>query len=279
MSFSVGDLTLGSPGQLFLLGGPCVLQERDLALRIAEAVRDICAGLDVPYVFKASFDKANRSSWSGHRGPGLEQGLELLAAVKREVGVPVVTDVHLPEQCAAVAEVADVLQIPAFLCRQTDLIAAAAKTGAVVNIKKGQFLSPWDARHPIEKARHFGAERVMITERGCSFGYNNLVVDPRTFPVLRETGALVVHDATHSLQLPGGKGASTGGQKEFIPHVARAAVAAGVDGIFAEVHEDPRSSPSDAENMLALEELSPLLETLVELHQLVARRSGALAGQ
>ncbi len=279
MSFSIGDLTLGNPGQLFLLAGPCVLQERDLALRIAEQVRDICARLEVPYVFKASFDKANRSSWSGHRGPGLEAGLELLAAVKQEIGVPVVTDVHLPEQCAAVAEVADMLQIPAFLCRQTDLIAAAAKTGAVVNIKKGQFLSPWDARHPIEKARHFGAERVMITERGCSFGYNNLVVDPRTFPVLRETGALVVHDATHSLQLPGGKGASTGGQKEFIPHVARAAVASGVDGIFAEVHEDPRSSPSDAENMLSLEELPPLLETLVELHQLVARRTGALASQ
>ena len=279
MSFSIGDLTLGNPGQLFLLAGPCVLQERDLALRIAEQVRDICAQLEVPYVFKASFDKANRSSWSGHRGPGLEAGLELLAAVKQEIGVPVVTDVHLPEQCAAVAEVADVLQIPAFLCRQTDLIAAAAKTGAVVNIKKGQFLSPWDARHPIEKARHFGAERVMITERGCSFGYNNLVVDPRTFPVLRETGALVVHDATHSLQLPGGKGASTGGQKEFIPHVARAAVAAGVDGIFAEVHEDPSSSPSDAENMLSLEELPALLETLVELHQLVARQTGALAGQ
>lgn len=268
-AFQVGSVTLGEPGRLFLIAGPCVIEDRDLALRIGAAVRDLCARLDVPYVFKASFDKANRSSIQGHRGPGLEAGLEVLAAVKAELGVPVLTDVHLPEQCAAAAEVVDILQIPAFLCRQTDLILAAAKTGKAVNIKKGQFLSPWDARYPIEKARHAGCDKVMITERGASFGYGNLVSDMRAFPILREFGAPVVFDATHSLQLPGAKGASTGGQREYIPHLARAAVAAGIDGLFAEVHEDPASSPSDAENMLSLEELPPLLEKLVAIHRLV----------
>ncbi|MGE0706421.1 MAG: 3-deoxy-8-phosphooctulonate synthase [Planctomycetota bacterium] len=272
--FEVFGQQLGAPGRLFLIAGPCVVETRDLALRIGERVRDLCARLEVPYVFKASFDKANRSSHKGHRGPGVDEGLEVLAAVRRELGVPVLTDVHLPEHCALAAEVVDVLQIPAFLCRQTDLIVAAAETGRALNIKKGQFLSPWDAAHPVGKAQAAGATRVMITERGCSFGYNNLVVDMRSFPVMRQLGVPVVHDATHSLQLPGGKGEATGGQREFIPHVARAAVAAGVDGVFAEVHEDPKSSPSDAENMLSLEELPPLLETLVELHELVTRRTG-----
>lgn len=268
--FQIAGQSFGEPGRLFLLAGPCVVQERDLAIRIATFVRDLCLRLEVPYVFKASFDKANRSSIRGHRGPGVQEGLAILQAVKDEVGVPIVTDVHLPEQCAMAAEVADILQIPAFLCRQTDLIVAAAKTGKVVNIKKGQFLAPWDAKHPIEKARQAGAERIMITERGTSFGYNNLVTDPRSYPILRKFGVPVVHDATHSLQLPGGKGETTGGMKEFIPHVARAAVAAGVDGIFAEVHEDPSTSPSDAENMLQLEELPPLLETLLKIHELVS---------
>lgn len=268
--FQIAGQSFGEPGRLFLLAGPCVVEERDLAIRIATFVRDLCLRLEVPYVFKASFDKANRSSIRGHRGPGVQEGLEILKAVKDEVGVPIVTDVHLPEQCAMAAEVADILQIPAFLCRQTDLIVAAAKTGCVVNIKKGQFLAPWDAKHPIEKARQAGAERIMITERGTSFGYNNLVTDPRSFPILREFGVPVVHDATHSLQLPGGNGETTGGQRQYIPHVARAAVAAGVDGIFAEVHEDPSSSPSDAENMLQLEELPPLLETLLKIHELVS---------
>ncbi len=265
----VGGVTLGEPGELFLIAGPCVIQERDLALRIATRVRDLCQRLGVPYVFKASFDKANRSSIQGHRGPGMEEGLEVLAAVKAEVGVPVLTDVHLPEQCAPVAEVVDVLQIPAFLCRQTDLVVAAARTGRAVNVKKGQFLAPWDMRHPVEKARSAGCQQVLVTERGASFGYNNLVSDMRALPILRELGAPVVFDATHSLQLPGGKGASTGGQREYIPHLARAAVAAGVDGVFAEVHEDPASSPSDAENMLSLDELPPLLEKLVAIHALV----------
>jgi 2-dehydro-3-deoxyphosphooctonate aldolase (KDO 8-P synthase) len=267
--FDVGGVTLGEPGKLFLLAGPCVVETRELALQIGERARDTCKSLGVPYVFKASFDKANRSSYDGHRGPGLDAGLEILAAVKEQLGVPVVTDVHLPEQCAPVAEVADILQIPAFMCRQTDLIVAAAKTGKCVNIKKGQFLSPWDAKHPIEKARRAGAEKIMITERGASFGYQNLVSDMRAFPIMREFGAPVVFDATHSLQLPGGKGASTGGQREFIPNLARAAVAAGVDGIFAEVHVDPKSSPSDPDNMLSLEELGPLLETLLEIHAIV----------
>ena len=269
-AFEIGGVTFGEHGRLFLLAGPCVVQERDLAIRIATYVRDLCARLEVPYVFKASFDKANRSSIKGHRGPGVEEGLAILQAVKDEVGVPIVTDVHLPEQCAMAAEVADVLQIPAFLCRQTDLIVAAAKTGAVVNIKKGQFLAPWDAEHPLIKAREAGATRLMLTERGASFGYNNLVTDPRAFPIMRKFGVPVVHDATHSLQLPGGLGERTGGMREFIPHVARAAVAAGVDGIFAEVHEDPKSSPSDAENMLQLEELGPLLETLLKIHEIVS---------
>lgn len=267
--FDLEGLTIGD-GTLFLIAGPCVVENLDLALRIGTSVRDTCRDLGVPYVFKASFDKANRSSHAGHRGPGMQEGLDVLRTVKQELGVPVLTDVHLPEQCAHVAEYVDVLQIPAFLCRQTDLIEAAAKTGKVVNIKKGQFLAPWDMHGPLGKAQNAGAERVMITERGTSFGYNNLVSDMRAFPIMRKLGVPIVMDATHSLQLPGGKGSSTGGMKELIPNVARAAVAAGVDGVFAEVHEDPSSSPSDAENMLSLEELPPLLEMLVKIHALVS---------
>ena len=267
-AFDVGGVTLGD-GTLFLIAGPCVVENRDLALRIGARAQAICRDLGVPYVFKASFDKANRTSHAGFRGPGMEEGLEVLAAVKRELGVPVLTDVHLPEQCAPVAEVVDVLQIPAFLCRQSDLIEAAAATGRAVNIKKGQFLAPWDARGPLEKARQAGAERLLITERGATFGYNNLVSDMRALPILRRFGAPVVFDATHSLQLPGGKGDATAGQREFIPYLARAAVAAGVDGVFAEVHEDPSKSPSDAENMLSLDELPGLLATLVKIHALV----------
>lgn len=268
--FEIEGMRIGDPSSLFLIAGPCVIENRELALRIGARVRDTCRELGVPYIFKASFDKANRSSYEGHRGPGMQFGLDVLRAVKEELGVPVLTDVHLPEQCGAVAEVVDVLQIPAFLCRQTDLIVAAAETGKAVNIKKGQFLAPWDARGPIEKAQRAGAERLMITERGTSFGYNNLVSDIRSLPIMARFGIPVVIDATHSLQLPGGKGSSTGGQREFIPHLARAAVAAGVDGVFAEVHENPSKSPSDAENMLSLEELPPLLETLVKIHELVS---------
>ena len=262
-------VTIGEPGRLFLLAGPCVLEGGDVPLRIGRAVRDICRELDLPYVFKASFDKANRSSKDGHRGPGLDEGLAALARIKAELGVPVLTDVHLPEQCAPAAEVVDVLQIPAFLSRQTDLIEAAARTGRAVNVKKGQFLSPWEARHPVKKAQAAGCERVMITERGFTFGYNNLVVDMRAFPIMRQLGVPVVFDATHSLQLPGAGGDRTAGQREYIPHLARAAVAAGIDGLFAEVHFDPASSPSDAENILHLDQLRPLLETLLKIKALV----------
>jgi len=267
--FDVGGVTVGEPGRLFLIGGPCVIEDAEIPVRIGRRARDVCRAAGVGYVFKASFDKANRSSIDGYRGPGLEAGLEVLRAVKEELGVPVLTDVHLPEQCERAAEVADVLQIPAFLCRQTDLLVAAAATGRAVNVKKGQFLAPWDMGHPLEKARRAGCERVLVTERGASFGYNNLVSDMRALPILRAMGAPVVFDATHSLQLPGGKGDRTGGQREFIPHLARAAVAAGVDGVFAEVHEDPASSPSDADNMLHLDELPGLLEVLVQIKALV----------
>ena len=267
--FDLGGVRIGEPGRLFLIAGPCVLEDEEIPLRIGRAVRDICRDLGVPYVFKASFDKANRSSKDAFRGPGLEGGLAILARIKRELGVPVLTDVHEAEQCAPAAEVVDVLQIPAFLSRQTDLIEAAARTGRAVNVKKGQFLAPWDARHPVAKAQASGCQKVLITERGVSFGYNNLVVDMRSFPILRRLGVPVVFDATHSLQLPGGGGDKTSGQREFIPHLARAAVAAGVDGIFAEVHFDPASSPSDADNMLHMDELRPLLEMLLRIKALV----------
>ena len=215
-SFDVAGVTLGKPGELFLIAGPCVVQTLDLALTIGEKTRDLCRDLGVPYVFKASFDKANRSSIKGHRGPGMEEGLAVLAAVKKELGVPVLTDVHLPEQCAVVAEVVDILQIPAFLCRQTDLILAAAKTGKVLNIKKGQFLAPWDMKNVVAKIAESGNSRILITERGASFGYNTLVSDMRAIPVLRDTGYPVVFDATHSVQQPGGQGATSGGQREFV---------------------------------------------------------------
>jgi 2-dehydro-3-deoxyphosphooctonate aldolase (KDO 8-P synthase) len=260
---------IGEPGKLFLLAGPCVIQDADLCVRIGRRAQAIARSLGVPYVFKASFDKANRSSAAGFRGPGVAEGLAVLKHVKTTLGVPIITDVHLPEQCAPVAEVCDILQIPAFLCRQTDLLLAAAATRSVVNIKKGQFLAPWDMRHPLEKVRKAGNARVVLTERGATFGYNNLVSDMRSLPIMRAWGVPVVFDATHSLQLPGGAGDRTSGQRQYIPNLARAAVAAGVDGIFAEVHEDPQSSPSDADNILHLDELEPLLKDLVAIKRIV----------
>lgn len=265
----LGDMQLGSKGQLFLLAGPCVVQTEEIVLEIASGVKEICDRLEIPYIFKASFDKANRSSGRSGRGPGLEAGLKAIARVKEELGVPAVTDVHSIEQIEPVAEVCDVLQIPAFLCRQTDLITAAAKSGRIVNIKKGQFMAPWDMKHAVLKVTDAGNEKVMITERGASFGYGNLVSDMRALPIMRDFGYPVVFDSTHSLQLPGAKGGATGGQREYIPHLARAAVATGVDGIFAEVHTDPKSSPSDSENMLRMEELEPLLKTLIAIKKLV----------
>jgi len=267
-SFQVGSATFGD-GRLTIIAGPCVIESEEHAMMMARESlsRAQAAGLD--FVFKSSFDKANRSSIKSFRGLGMNAGLEILAAIKKELKVPVVTDVHDVDQIEATAEVADILQIPAFLCRQTDLILAAAKSGRAVNIKKGQFLAPEDARNIVDKARTAGNERVMITERGVSFGYNNLVVDMRSFPIMSGFGVPVVFDVTHSLQLPGGKGDATGGLPQYIEPLARAGVACGVDAIFMEVHEAPERAPSDGPNMLPLERMGPLLESLREIHALV----------
>jgi 2-dehydro-3-deoxyphosphooctonate aldolase (KDO 8-P synthase) len=262
-------------GEPFLFAGPCVLETRELALEIAGALAGIAEERGVPLVFKASFDKANRTSIESVRGPGLAEGLELLAAVKEEVGLPVLTDVHLPDQCGAVAEVADVLQIPAFLCRQTDLLVAAAETGRVVNVKKGQFLAPWDMANVAQKLAAAGAERIVLTERGTSFGYGRLVVDMSSFAHLRRTGCLVVFDATHSVQEPGGLGNASGGDRARVPALARAAMATGdVDGLFFEVHPDPDSSPSDGPNMVRLDEFGELLDGVLAVHRAVQVRQG-----
>jgi 2-dehydro-3-deoxyphosphooctonate aldolase (KDO 8-P synthase) len=258
-------VTLGA-GALVLVAGPCVIESEAHAVGIAGKLAAIAKAAGVPYVFKASFDKANRTSVTSFRGPGLESGLKTLAKVKAATGVPILTDIHEPGQAAPAAEVVDVLQIPAFLSRQTDLILAAARTGRVVNVKKGQFLAPKDMRHAIEKVRSTGNDRVCLTERGFSFGYNNLVVDMRAFPMMRELGVPVIFDVTHSLQLPGGGDGVTAGLAEYIEPLARAGVAAGIDGIFLEVHEDPRQARSDAQNALALDKLAPLLERLTRIH-------------
>ena len=270
-SFQVGSATFGD-GRLTIIAGPCVIESEEHAMMMARESlsRAQAAGLD--FVFKSSFDKANRSSIKSFRGLGMNAGLEILAAIKKELKVPVVTDVHDVDQIEATAEVADILQIPAFLCRQTDLILAAAKSGRAVNIKKGQFLAPEDARNIVDKARAAGNERVMITERGVSFGYNNLVVDMRSFPIMSGFGVPVVFDVTHSLQLPGGKGDATGGLPQYIEPLARAGVACGVDAIFMEVHEAPERAPSDGPNMLPLERMGPLLESLRDIHALVGNQ-------
>ncbi|HEV7746288.1 MAG TPA: 3-deoxy-8-phosphooctulonate synthase [Pyrinomonadaceae bacterium] len=272
--FQVGNATFGD-GRLTIIAGPCVIESRDHALMMARecSTRARNAGLD--FVYKSSFDKANRSSIKSFRGLGMEEGLEVLQYVKAEIGVPVLTDVHDVAQVAAVAEVADVLQIPAFLSRQTDLVLEAARSGRAVNIKKGQFLAPLDARNIVDKARAVGCEKLLLTERGVSFGYNNLVVDMRSFPIMREFGVPVVFDVTHSLQLPGGLGHATGGQSEYIEPLARAGVACGIDAVFMEVHECPERAPSDGPNALPLERMEALLMMLREIHQLVSLpRSG-----
>lgn len=249
----------------FLLAGPCVLESRQLALDVARELAAISKRLDLPIVFKSSFDKANRTSVTSFRGPGMAMGLDWLAEVREASGLPVVTDIHLPEQAAPVGEVADVLQIPAFLCRQTDLLVAAAETGRIVNVKKGQFLAPWDMKNVTEKLRSAGNGRVWLTERGASFGYNNLVVDMRSIPIMRGFGAPVVFDATHSVQLPGGRGGSSGGQREFVPALASAAVAAGASGVFMEVHPDPDNALCDGPNSLPLAKLEGLLKRLLAI--------------
>jgi len=264
-SFEIGPVHVGE-GQLFLIAGPCVIESEAHALRMAEAIQRITSDLGVPYIFKASYDKANRTSVKSFRGPGLKEGVRILGEVAKATGLPVLTDVHEAGHCEPVAEAVDVLQIPAFLCRQTDLLVAAGKTGRAVNIKKGQFVAPWDMANAVEKVRSTGNERVSLTERGASFGYNTLVVDYRGLPVMREM-APVVFDGTHSVQQPSAAGGTSGGQPQFIPLLARAAVAAGIDGLFLEVHDDPANAKSDGANALDLKLLKPLLEKLLAIHQ------------
>jgi 2-dehydro-3-deoxyphosphooctonate aldolase (KDO 8-P synthase) len=259
------DLGAGKGAGFFFIAGPCVIESRDHALFMAGELKKITSDLGVPYVFKASFDKANRSSVHSFRGPGLEDGLKILAEIRESLRVPILTDVHETAQIPAVAAAVDILQIPAFLCRQTDLIVAAARTGRIVNVKKGQFLAPWEMRNVVDKMKEAGSDRLILTERGASFGYNNLVVDFRSFPIMQSFGCPVVFDVTHSLQLPGGQGQSSGGQPEYIPHLARAGVAAGVDGLFMEVHDNPAVARSDGPNALRLSLLRPLLEQLVAI--------------
>jgi 2-dehydro-3-deoxyphosphooctonate aldolase (KDO 8-P synthase) len=268
--FEAGAVRIGSPS-LFLIAGPCVIESETHAGFMADAIQRIAADLNLPYIFKASYDKANRTSASGFRGPGLQEGTRILRRIAETTGLPVITDVHQAADCEAVAEAVDVLQIPAFLCRQTDLLLAAAKTGRAVNIKKGQFVAPWDMQYAVEKVTRAGNPRVFLTERGFSFGYNNLVVDMRSLAVMRKF-APVVFDGTHSVQTPSASGGKSGGQPEFIPVLARAAVAAGVDGIFLEVHDDPANAKSDGANALNLKDLKPLLENLLDIHE-IAKRS------
>jgi len=270
---TVGGASFGNALPLALMAGPCALESRAHALEMAEALKEIATKAGLGLVYKSSFDKANRTSARSARGIGLAEALPIFAEIKDRLGLPVVTDVHEPEQCAAVAEAVDVLQIPAFLCRQTDLLVAAAKTGKVVNVKKGQFLAPWDMRHVVAKLVGAGNPKVLVTERGVSFGYNTLVSDMRALPILAETGAPVIFDATHSVQQPGGQGAQSGGERRFVPVLARAAVAVGVAGLFIETHQDPDRAPSDGPNMLPLKELAPLLAELVEIDRLAKARA------
>ena len=264
-TLDIGGLSVGNTAPLTIIAGPCQLESADHAQMIAGKIKEACDAVGAQYIFKASYDKANRTSISGVRGPGMEDGLKMLQSVKDTIGVPVLTDVHWPEQCLAVAEVADVLQIPALLCRQTDLVLAAAETGAAINIKKGQFLAPWDMANIVTKVESTGNTRILLTERGTSFGYNTLVTDMRSLPQMGQTGYPVVMDATHSVQQPAGLGGSTGGQREFAPLMARAAVAIGVGAVFIETHEEPDKSPSDGPNMIYLDKMPALLEMLMQL--------------
>ncbi len=260
------DIQVGPGNPLLLIAGPCALESYDLAKEVATTMARICHRLHISYVFKASFDKANRTSLASYRGPGLEEGLEILAAIRDEVQVPIISDIHDVSQVDAAAEVLDILQIPAFLCRQTDLLVAAARTGKPINLKKGQFVSPWDMVNGVNKIKSVGGSKTMLVERGASFGYNNLVVDMRSLPVMRGFGCPVIYDATHSVQLPGGSGGSSGGQREFIAPLARAAVGAGIDGLFMEVHPDPDNALCDGPNSIPLNEIEALLQQLLRLH-------------
>jgi 2-dehydro-3-deoxyphosphooctonate aldolase (KDO 8-P synthase) len=268
---ALGSLRLGAENPLFLIAGPCVIESEIHALVMAEKIAKIAADARMPYIFKASYDKANRSSLKGFRGPGLKEGLRILKRIKSELELPILTDIHEPSQAEAAAEVCDVLQIPAFLARQTDLLIAAGKTGRVINVKKGQFLSPWEMGNVTEKVASTGNTKIILTERGSSFGYQNLVVDMRSFPIMQRTGYPVVFDVTHSVQLPGGQGQSSGGQPQFIEPLARAGVAAGVDGIFLETHDNPSKALSDGPNALPLQQLLPMLLKLKGLSSVVRR--------
>jgi 2-dehydro-3-deoxyphosphooctonate aldolase (KDO 8-P synthase) len=265
---AVGKARFGNALPLALIAGPCVLESRTHAFDMAGALKEITARRGIGFVYKTSFDKANRTSANSARGLGLDKALTIFAELRDTLGVPVLTDVHEPDQCAPIAQVVDVLQIPAFLCRQTDLLIAAAKTGRAVNVKKGQFLAPWDMANVVDKVTGAGNANVLVTERGVSFGYNTLVSDMRALPILARTGAPVIFDATHSVQQPGGKGTSSGGEREFVPVLARAAVAVGVAGLFIETHQDPDRAPSDGPNMMPLKEMEPLLERLMEFDAL-----------
>ncbi|AMK11719.1 MAG: 3-deoxy-8-phosphooctulonate synthase [Pseudodesulfovibrio sp.] len=266
----MADLYAASKSGPFILAGPCAIESREIALKTADTLAGLASKLNIPLVYKSSFDKANRTSVTSFRGPGMEEGLRILSEVKAATGLPVVTDIHHPEQAAPVAEVADVLQIPAFLCRQTDLLVAAAETGRIVNVKKGQFLAPWDMQNVVGKLRAAGNEHIWLTERGSTYGYNNLVVDMRSFPQMQSFGVPVIMDATHSVQLPGGLGGASGGQREFVSVLACAAVAAGADGVFMEVHPDPDKALCDGPNSLPLAQVESLLRKLLALWE-VAR--------
>ncbi len=264
-NISIGD------GKFVLFGGPCMAETLDTCMKTAEFLKNLCEELDIQYVFKASYDKANRSGYGTKRGPGIEEGLKMLATVKKEFDLPIITDIHNPEEADKAAEVADILQIPAFLCRQTDLLIAAGNTGKVINIKKGQFMAPEDMRGAIDKVHSTGNKNVLLTERGSSFGYHNLVVDMRSFQTMRELGVPVIFDATHSVQLPGGKGNSSGGAPQFIPTLARAAAAAGIDGLFAEVHPNPAEAWSDGANSLDFERAKKVLKEVKTIYELVSK--------
>lgn len=267
---SGSPITVGTDQPLLLIGGPCALESEDLARKVAEKMVEVCDKLGISYVFKASYDKANRTSLSSYRGPGLEEGLATLAKIRKELNVPVISDIHDISQVSAAADVLDIIQIPAFLCRQTDLLVAAAETGKPVNVKKGQFVSPWDMKNAVEKLRGAGGTKTMLVERGACFGYNNLVVDMRSLPVMRSLGCPVIFDATHSVQLPGGAGGASSGQREFIAPLTRAAVAAGIDGLFMEIHPDPDKALCDGPNSIPLDDVEALLTRLVRIREAVS---------
>ena len=265
----IGDVKIGGDRPLVLIAGPCVMESESATLHCAERLMSITNGISMPLIFKASFDKANRTSVTSYRGPGIKEGLSILAKVKEALGVPVLSDIHSIEQVGPAAEVLDVIQIPAFLCRQTDLVVAASRSGRVINIKKGQFLAPWDMENVVDKALSAGNDRLILTERGVSFGYNNLVSDMRSLPIMRGFGFPVVFDATHSVQLPGGQGGTSGGQREFVEYLGRAAVATGIDGIFMEVHDNPEEALCDGPNSIRLDELPYLLKKLKAIDAIV----------